>query len=67
MEDVKLNIGSYIIIRTVLQSSDYVAVILLTGAENTSGFQGSQLWLLLFESRLGKENCYQFIQLCQRN
>ena len=67
MEDVKLNIGSYIIIRTVLQSSDYVAVILLTGAENTSGFQGSQLWLLLFESRLVKENCYQFIQLCQRN
>ena len=67
MEDVKLNIGSYIIIRTVLQSSDYVAVILLTGAENTSDFQGSQLWLLLFESRLGKENCYKFIQLCQRN
>lgn len=31
------------------------------------GFQGNQLWLLLFESRLRKENCYKSIQLCQKN
>ena len=67
MEDVKFSIGLPILIRTVLQSSDYVAVILLTGDEKTSAFEGNQLWLLLFECRLGKENCYKFIQLCQKN
>ena len=67
MDDVTINIDLPIIVRTVLQSSDYVAVILCTFNEETLGLKRNQLWLLLFESRLGREKCYNFLQLCQKN
>ena len=66
MDDVTINIGLPIFIRTVSQSSDYVAVILYTFDEKTSGLKGNRRWLLLFESRLGRKKCCKFIQLVKR-